>query len=205
MGTQFSKIKVTQRVELHGEVFDHADGDYDTGELPDLFTRRAHHSGVISGHELLSYSFLGGAACEPRRSLRRKHRSKSLYSSFRSTNSSRYILSNSTEKDLAPASAKTTLDMFDHELGDLCCKDRSPDSELDSGISVNVNYENHDPRWNNKLRKELNGLNNKDMSEESSEQGTETEKIILYKIFYSSACVFFSGNLYDVHPSSLLR
>ena len=77
MGTQFSKIKVTQRVELHGEVFDYADGDYDTSELPELFTRRAHHSGVISGHELLSYSFLGGAACEPRRSLRRKHRTRS--------------------------------------------------------------------------------------------------------------------------------
>ena len=76
MGTQFSKIKVTQRVELHGEVFDYADGDYDTSELPELFTRRAHHSGVISGHELLSYSFLGGAACEPRRSLRRKHRTR---------------------------------------------------------------------------------------------------------------------------------
>jgi hypothetical protein len=74
MGTQFSKIKVTQRVELHGEVFDYADGDYDTEELPDLFTRRAHHAGVISGHEILSYSFLGGAACEPRRSLRRKHK-----------------------------------------------------------------------------------------------------------------------------------
>lgn len=55
MGTQFSKVKVTQRVELHGEVFNHAEGDYDTGELPDLFTRRAHHSGVLSGHELLSY------------------------------------------------------------------------------------------------------------------------------------------------------
>ncbi len=74
MGTQFSKIKVTQRVELHGDVFNHADGDYDVEELPDLFTRRAHHSGVLSGHELLSYSFLGGQACEPRRSLRRRHR-----------------------------------------------------------------------------------------------------------------------------------
>ena len=58
MGTQFSKIKVTQRVELHGDIFDHADGHYDAEELPDLFTRRAHHAGVISGHELLSYSFL---------------------------------------------------------------------------------------------------------------------------------------------------
>jgi len=59
---------------LHGAVLDHADGDYDVEELPDLFTRRAHHAGIISGHELLSYSFLGGRACEPRRSLRRKHR-----------------------------------------------------------------------------------------------------------------------------------
>ena len=52
MGTQFSKIKVTQRVELHGDVFDHADGHYDTEELPDLFTRRAHHAGVLSGQRL---------------------------------------------------------------------------------------------------------------------------------------------------------
>ena len=94
MGTQFSKIKVTQRVEVHGlssgstsDLTDGVpppagslvDGDYDVSELPGLFTRRAHHSGIISGHELLSYSFLGGAACQPRRSLRRKHRSKSLY------------------------------------------------------------------------------------------------------------------------------
>ncbi len=103
MGTQFSKIKVTQRVEVHGLSSSNdlsgvdgdgdagvggrlpgsspvlADGDYDVSELPGLFTRRAHHSGVISGHELLSYSFLGGAACQPRRSLRRRHRSKSLY------------------------------------------------------------------------------------------------------------------------------
>ena len=48
-------------------------------DLNDLYTRRAHHSGVLSGHELLSYSFLGGQACEPRRSIRRKHRSRLVY------------------------------------------------------------------------------------------------------------------------------
>ncbi len=101
MGTQFSKIKVTQRVEVHGlsqqqqqqQHYEHShrnghpaastlglsDGDYDASELPGLFTRRAHHSGILSGHELLSYSFVGAAACQPRRSLRRRHRSKSLY------------------------------------------------------------------------------------------------------------------------------
>ena len=145
MGTQFSKIKVTQRVELHGEILQHQEGHYDTDDLPELFTRRAHHSGVISGHELLSYSFLGGSACEPRRSLRRKHRSKSLYSSFRSSASSsavgRYILSGTlSEKDLNGGG------LYENEV-DLSIKDRSKhdssqDSELDSGISVNVNYEN---------------------------------------------------------------
>ena len=45
-------------------------------DLGDLFTRRAHHSGVVSGHELLSYSFLRGQACEPRRSIKRKHRTR---------------------------------------------------------------------------------------------------------------------------------
>ena len=48
-------------------------------DLNDLYTRRAHHSGVLSGHELLSYSFLGGQACEPRRSIRRKHRSRLVF------------------------------------------------------------------------------------------------------------------------------
>merc|ERR1719150_1085323 len=57
-------------------------------DLNDLYTRRAHHSGVLSGHELLSYSFLGGQACEPRRSIRRKHRSRSSMSLPRSTASS---------------------------------------------------------------------------------------------------------------------
>ena len=101
MGTQFSKVKVTQRVEVHGQVInDYYHSYYDAGsdrlsgeidaiyaahakhstasalDLGDLFNRRAHHSGVVSGHELLSYSFLRGQACEPRRSIKRKHRTR---------------------------------------------------------------------------------------------------------------------------------
>lgn len=87
MGTQFSKIKVTQRVEVHGQVIHNYHPDLittdiyhnksnSTNNLDDLWTRHAHHSGVVSGHELMSYSFLGGQACEPRRSIRRRHRSR---------------------------------------------------------------------------------------------------------------------------------
>lgn len=168
MGTQFSKIKVTQRVELHGDVFDHADGDYDTEELPDLFTRRAHHSGVISGHELLSYSFLGGHACEPRRSLRRKHRSKSLYSSFRSNASSRYVICGSSEKDLT-----NTFDI-DALVNN---KDRSPpDSELDSGISVNVNYESHEPKYGSVRNTNLDEVLKRQLQEEEEEAERENRE-----------------------------
>ena len=117
MGTQFSKIKVTQRVEVHGQVIndyyhsyyhetnnDRLSGEIDAIyaahgggvggvgsktstasalDLGDLFTRRAHHSGVVSGHELLSYSFLRGQACEPRRSIKRKHRTRQVYLGLR--------------------------------------------------------------------------------------------------------------------------
>jgi hypothetical protein len=39
---------------------------------------------------------------------------------------------------------------WEQELDHICCKERTPDSELDSGISVNVNYDNADgsPRGN---------------------------------------------------------
>eukprot|EP00093_Oithona_nana_P014521 14521.XXX_629394_630664_1 [CDS] Oithona nana genome sequencing. len=96
MGTQFSKIKVTSRIEVHGQVYsqfqppglelDYPVKSNSTNDLTDnIYTRRAHHSGVLSGHELLSYSFLGGQACEPRRSVRRKHRYRSSMSLPRSS------------------------------------------------------------------------------------------------------------------------
>ena len=192
MGTQFSKIKVTQRVELHGDVFDYADGDYDTEELPDLFTRRAHHSGVISGHELLSYSFLGGQACEPRRSLRRKHRSKSLYSSFRSTASS----SASSRMVLCSGSREQNLDI----LGELKGPGRNvhssnssspPDSELDSGISVNVNYEGHEPRYGSVRNTNLDeALKRRLQLEEDGSESSSTDGLN-----GQSKCIFFLPHL----------
>ena len=176
MGTQFSKIKVTQRVEVHGQVIndyysyyndsncsDQLSGEIDeiyannktnsAADLGDLFTKRAHHSGVVSGHELLSYSFLGGQACEPRRSIRRKHRTRSSISLPRSTGGSgrtqfsspslKVIKNSPSIKYLtnpwSTAKEKLSLiikkDVADH-----------PDSELDSGISLNGNYDQIEPR-----------------------------------------------------------
>merc|ERR1712045_241967 len=74
-------------------------------DLNDLYTRRAHHSGVLSGHELLSYSFLGGQACEPRRSVRRKHRYRSSMSLPRSS-SRRSSFKFSSLKYMLPGSQK---------------------------------------------------------------------------------------------------
>ena len=160
MGTQFSKIKVTQRVEVQGEVLHYKENYYDQYrrpstttipessiagdeldlEDPDLYTRRAHHSGVLSGHELLSYSFLGGQACQPRRSIRRKHRQKFIRegSLLRST-SKNYKSKSLDNKYLVVRGCRSGDSTSSNE-------DSSRDSELDSGISVNVNNYDHEPR-----------------------------------------------------------
>jgi hypothetical protein len=145
MGTQFSKIKVTSRVEVHGQVYSQYRPGLDTGYTlksnstndlsEDIFTRRAHHSGVLSGHELLSYSFLGGQACEPRRSVRRKHRYRSSMSLPRSGSGSRRAsFKFSSLKYMMRKSPNKDSDLEDNTSG-------TPDSELDSGISINGHYE----------------------------------------------------------------
>lgn len=58
MGTQFSKIKVTSRVEVHGQVYSQYRPGLDTGYTlksnstndlsEDIFTRRAHHRWGLS-------------------------------------------------------------------------------------------------------------------------------------------------------------
>ena len=95
-------------------------------------------SGVLSGHELLSYSFLGGQACEPRRSVRRKHRYRSSMSLPRSS-SRRSSFKFSSLKYMLPGSQKK---IKEHDNSDN--NSGTPDSELDSGISINGHYDNID-------------------------------------------------------------
>lgn len=150
MGTQFSKIKVTSRIEVHGQVYtQYAPGlelndgypvkSNSTNDLSEeLYTRRAHHSGVLSGHELLSYSFLGGQACEPRRSVRRKHRYRSSMSLPRSSSRRSSFSSKFASLKYMLPSKKNSIKECDTNSDN---NSGSPDSELDSGISINGHYD----------------------------------------------------------------
>ena len=93
---------------------------------------------MLSGHELLSYSFLGGQACEPRRSIRRKHRYRSSMSLPRTSSSRRSSFKFGSLKynwhNFVPKFEFKSNKDDDNNSG-------TPDSELDSGISINGHYE----------------------------------------------------------------
>ncbi|CAB4065157.1 unnamed protein product [Lepeophtheirus salmonis] len=145
MGTQFSKIKVTQRVEYEGKVLHFKEDYYGRGQGSfsdeeeeddeEIYTRRSHHSGIISGHELMSYTFLGGQACRPRRSVRRRHRYKGFVT--------KEILASKKERrkksfEDEVVDKKKYLDMgycssHDSSTGSTSSR---PESELDSGSNT---------------------------------------------------------------------
>lgn len=132
MGTQFSKVTIRT----------HENGGGGSGknfsslqDIPQYMSSRKHvyHSGIWSGHEMMSYVFLEGQHCEPRRSLRRKRRSKSLVSSvsdFRSTLRSHGSKRHYPRLTKIPGSNSNYSESSSVN-----------EFEIDSGISVNLHYE----------------------------------------------------------------